>query len=51
MSNSKSSDDNYIQDNQSFDEKTAVENWTDFEMNEALAGSLLANKFEKPREV
>ena len=31
--------------------KTAVENWTDFEMNEALAESLVANKFEKPTEV
>ena len=51
MSNSESSDDNSIQDDQSFDEKTAVENWTDFEMNEALAESLVANKFEKPTEV
>lgn len=49
MSSSESSDDN--SDNQSIDEKTVVENWTDFEMNEALAESLVANKFEKPTEV
>ena len=51
MSSDEYSDDNSNQDNQSIDEKTAVENWTDFEMNEALAESLVANKFEKPTEV
>ena len=32
-------------------QKTQLDNWTNFELNEALAESLVANKFEKPTPV